>query len=369
MKNAIQLTGVQSLLLYLCTFFFSAYISKARLTKIKLVGKNKEYNYNSIVMICLLPVLLGAFRYYVGTDYRTYLNMYNTTEGVSLVDALSRYLLRQETAVPGIILASKIAHQFSSHQLFFGILAVFSCVPVVTSITKQWDEVDSSLALLAFFLNPYVTGFNIIKQSIACGIILWGLQFIYDRKLIKFLLVVCIASMFHLSAIVFLPMYYLWSKKNEISNIKKALIIFGTIVLMVGLERVLTLLGGRWAGYTNSSGTSNLMFYLDFAWLLIFLSRRKQLLKLSSKNELLIMLYTIGTILMLIGFWETTCKRISMFFTYPIFLLLPQLPLTVSLESNKKTIKTFVYVYVIVIFVYTFYVKGQAGIFPVQLLF
>jgi hypothetical protein len=52
-----------------------------------------------------------------------------------------------------------------------------------------------------------------IRQGIALGIVLWSLNYLLNRNLIKFSLVIVAAALFHVSALLFFPVYFLVNYK------------------------------------------------------------------------------------------------------------------------------------------------------------
>lgn len=63
--------------------------------------------------------------------------------------------------------------------------------------------------LLHLGLIIYVLHFSILKQSLAMSILLFAVGAIFDKKPIRFLILVAVASMFHFPALVFLPAYWI----------------------------------------------------------------------------------------------------------------------------------------------------------------
>ena len=69
-------------------------------------------------------------------------------------------------------------------------------------------------SILIFFLSfGYFHQFNIMRQFIACGIILYGFKYIKERKLIAYLITVMIAFSFHRIAVIGIVFYILYGIK------------------------------------------------------------------------------------------------------------------------------------------------------------
>ena len=72
--------------------------------------------------------------------------------------------------------------------------------------------------------------FNGIRQAIAISIIFLSIKYLIENKISKTIIIILIASLFHYSAIIFLPIYMIGSK---IYISKNLLIIFTLIFLLI----------------------------------------------------------------------------------------------------------------------------------------
>lgn len=58
-------------------------------------------------------------------------------------------------------------------------------------------------------LNYFYFSMTGLRQAIAMGLLFIALDFVFSRKILQFIILVLVAAMFHSSALVFLPSYYL----------------------------------------------------------------------------------------------------------------------------------------------------------------
>lgn len=106
-------------------------------------------------------------------------------------------------------------------------------------------------SILLFFLSfNYFHLFNGIRQYLAIGISLLGFRFLYDRKLIKYLIVILLASTFHILALVYIPVYFLYDIKCDI---KKSIVVLTAVTVMFS---------GVWALITRFVFSPKLLYYL-----------------------------------------------------------------------------------------------------------
>jgi hypothetical protein len=75
---------------------------------------------------------------------------------------------------------------------------------------------------LSFF---YFRQYNGIRQLLAEAIVLQGLKYVYERKLIKYIAVILLAFTFHNSVIVLLPIYFLYNVRLDTVKIAIVLVV------------------------------------------------------------------------------------------------------------------------------------------------
>lgn len=358
----ITLSIFGSVILYFLVFYSSSAMIKIRTNKWMLV-----------VLVAFLSVLLGGFRYYVGWDYGSYLwgfelaadQSWNSilTESQFLDDPIAFYALE------------KICSYFNSNFLNYAITSALCLVPAILFLIAEWEVEDdennvASRALFIYLLNYYTFGWSAIKQGIALSICFYSLGAVFNRKPIKFFVLVIVASLFHPSAVVFILVYFLWSKNGEVTNWKKILVIVGSVVFVGGFDYFVSHFGGTYASYayTEVYG-ANLTFILMLAWLIIFIVFRKNLLQLDKRNDLLIVVFAIGTFLQFVGYTNAFSKRIGEYFLVAECLLEAQISCIFS-ENSKKLGWLLIVLLKMFLFVYPYIGStGTSGMLPYKLIF
>ena len=116
--------------------------------------------------------------------------------------------------------------------------------------------------LLRYFFNEM----NILREFLAMCIILSSIDLIKKRKLFKYIIVIAIASLFHATAIIAFPLYFLYS--NEFNKKTKTIISICSIFIYVFLSDVLiyfTNILGLYSNYVeNRLDSYNLASLLGF---------------------------------------------------------------------------------------------------------
>ena len=99
---------------------------------------------------------------------------------------------------------------------------------------------DYPLAAIVFLGLFFYFSITYIRQALAVGIAWQGIKFIYERKAIKFFLIVALAYSFHNSALIFASAYFIPIKKFS----KKNVLTFLTLCILIGLSPIPTMLIG-----------------------------------------------------------------------------------------------------------------------------
>lgn len=352
--------NILSLLLYICVYAISAYF-------LKISKKRKDKKLDIFFWIAILiPVMLAALRYDVGTDYFSYVGIYNRVSKISLNDWLM-YNIGFDSTPLGLYICAKIASIFNSVEVFFGLMGLVTIFPVFLMIKRQCLLNNIFIVAFAYQMNLFTSSFNMVKQAAAIAIILFGIEFIHSRKFKQFLLCVLIAMIFHPTAIIALPMYFLWRQPGTKISLKRYALYMGMILVVAFFPSIVQLLPGRFASYATYEGTSgNRTVWLQLVILLIFYLFRRRFKKLSIDNEVLLSIFLVGNILGLTGFVSPYVKRIASYYTYVQYILMGQIPAFFA-KSNRMIIKSIIMIYLIGYFILSAFVLGQGNLIPYQI--
>ena len=145
----------------------------------------------------VLSLIMGL-RYGIGTDYFQYKSAFTWGGGEF------RGLLLN-------VVRDFFVHNGISFELFILISSLFIVGCFAFSIWRRSVNRVQSIAiyLLSGF---YFTAFNGIRQAIAISIVFFGLTFLDERKIGRYLISVCVAALFHssaLAAIALVPCRYI----------------------------------------------------------------------------------------------------------------------------------------------------------------
>ncbi len=162
----------------------------------------------SFFIILLLLVVMAGIRYNVGTDYETY-------SQVQIPEVLSGMTGRVELLYQVLIKIGAALGSYQTYMWIFLLTHLFIIFPIMIA----YKQLSNSFLLSMFiflFSGFYNNSLNMMRQSIAIALFIFGIRFIIKRKFIQYITIIIIASLFHSTAILLLPVYFLYNK--HISN-------------------------------------------------------------------------------------------------------------------------------------------------------
>lgn len=175
-----------------------------------------------VLSAALVLMIVAALRWKVGTDYGQYVINYDSYK-LSFFSDLRTF---NEPGIRGIAwLVSQVA---DNSTVFMAAVSLLTLGLMLFTITRYSIALPMSY-LLFIFVGAWHGSFNGVRQFLAAAIILAGHRTIIDRKPIRFLLVVGVASAFHISALAMLPLYLLPN-----SRLRPAM-----LVLLAGISLIL----------------------------------------------------------------------------------------------------------------------------------
>lgn len=157
---------------------------------------------NRIVLggLFVLLFLVSALRINTGNDYPTYIERFHDIHyGV--------YVVTEK----GFNQVIKFIYWFFNSECYLYAFALFGGLTIAVFLIGMYKQSDSFV--LTFFLfmafGMYYQTFNTVRYYFALAIVLYAHKFITDKKYISFIITIFIASLFHKSTLVCIPVYIL----------------------------------------------------------------------------------------------------------------------------------------------------------------
>lgn len=155
-------------------------------------------------VLAFLLVFIGL-RYNTGADWELYTKAYENL-------ALRGNIMKWEPGFYSFMYV--IRYVFGNYY----VLQFFATLFLLFALNRFYTR-NSSYPILLITLFTFLFFNSIlmaqIRQSIALAIILLGSPYIFERDLPKFTLIIVLASMFHITSIVALLLYFLYGKSNK----------------------------------------------------------------------------------------------------------------------------------------------------------
>lgn len=265
----------------------------------------------------LLLWFLASFRLDIGHDYSMYIESFFRMGR----DSFSNLTYKDWEI--GFILLTKTIVFFTKNQTFF--LMITSAISLAGPAYLIMRYSKNSLMSVALYLNLffYYITFNFIRQAIAISIVCFAWTFLRKNKFIPYMLIIVLASLFHMTALIMIVVYFLVKFKPGIRTLLfYAYLLLFYYILSDGLLNIL--LSRIHTEYENSvfitNGVSFVYALLPvFICLLLVLSYRF-IDNLSLDGRYLISLVLFATFWLLIMTKHALFERFS-YYSY-IFVIL-----------------------------------------------
>lgn len=234
--------------------------------------KRKRLRY--IVVLFGMLTLVAAIRdYTVGTDLMFYYSKYYPQFANASWDNLQAVTISGDWELGFCALNKLFAMITPNVQMFIAVTSILTVVPYGVFIYKNSEDVVFSTVMYIGF-HIYSQTLNIVRQAIAIGIILLGLEALKQKKYIKFFIYVVIASFFHTTSII--AVVYLILDRLEFKKHTFYLLTIVTVGFALGyrflFEKLLFSTGlSSMYGIYSSTGRGDSGGYVTFHTLGMFL--------------------------------------------------------------------------------------------------
>ena len=162
------------------------------------VAKNKRIELYCFVFCVLYLSCLAAFRYETGRDWQEYIRIFSLSTEVNNG-------LGYES---GFIVLNKLFKLvFDDFYLMQVCIIFFSSFFIYRNFYRY--SLLPILTLLLYVSRYYFqTDMAQTRQHIAMGILAYGMMFVHRKQFLKWVMVVILASLFHITAITAFPLYF-----------------------------------------------------------------------------------------------------------------------------------------------------------------
>ena len=226
---------------------------------ILLYNFEKQRHQKIAVFLCIMLLsLLAGFRdVSIGTDVKIYANgVYFAASKVTNVKELFNFLFHSSLHTVNEIESAYLFVAFVGAKVFkslFGTLFLTSLViniGVFAGLYRIREHLSYNIAIMVYCFMFYQNTYNLMRQWMAMAIIIYGIKYIYDRNLFKYIITVLVAMLFHKSAFIGISLYLIALYMEKPRNLLRQVVIvvgavlgvvyFQTIVLALTSSGILT---------------------------------------------------------------------------------------------------------------------------------
>lgn len=341
-------------------------ISKNKLLNDKCYLDNKSINlFFAILTFALLVFFVGSRNEFNDTYYYRDIFQNYITGDLSQIkdlweeDSKSKYFL---------IVQSLFKHFVSKeYNVWFFALAIFQIGAVIKLYYKY--SVDYFMSAYLFISSvSFVWMMGGIRQFLAVCIVLYGIDYLIERKTIKFLILVLIASLFHISAIIWIPIYFICTSKPW--SWKIAVFIIGIVLMLFSIDTFTTILddvleetdySGITSNFDSENGVNGIRVLVTCVpWILALMCKRQIDEDNNQVINICVNLSVVSSAIYLLGMFTSgiIVGRLPIYFMLTNYILIPWILNRYFTPSIRMVMKTACIVMYFLYFYYDMVIKG-----------
>lgn len=219
----------------------------------------------------------------------------------------------------------------------FIVLISFFVILANAHLVRKYSP-DPLQSILYFFGLLYFTfHFNALKQSMAMVFVLYSFDAVFDRKLIKFLILMVCASIFHYPALVFIPAYWIGNMRLG----RSYLILLAIIMIVVYLYRDNIVGWMKDAYYGDESGhtvVNNTRFLMNKVIVMLIIIAAALVLRPPNPSDrlycTLLSLMGVATVIQTFAGYGNIFERLADYYFQFAFVFIPMVFEDVKLQRQ-----------------------------------
>lgn len=307
---------------FLLSMFFAGLAQNAY-KKSKVIG-----NLFSAIAILIPSILAGIRTTDIGIDVDVYVN--NNFMWATHHTSLFVFVSRVNSDFLYLALNFFVSRFTNNLNIFLFIVQLINTVLVYLYIYSKKDNHSMAMMYAIYLFIFYNSSLNLVRQSLALSTVIFSFKYVDSKQKFKYYLTNFIAILFHSSAIVALPIYYLANMKDSKNNkYFKLIIIIGLMLGVVLYKDILILfinlgiLPSKYMAYLGLYARTSLNLNLAASgfcliWIIIFfLVSKKDETNNSYRNYFMI----IGLIFIQLSSFVEFADRVSYYFIIPCYML------------------------------------------------
>lgn len=292
-------------------------------------------------------ILSAGLRYKVGTDFSSYYKYLN-----GFANDLSRSLRKVDE--PGIRFIAYCVRLFSNDGAAFIFACAFVTLALMLRTVYRYSTQIFFAGMLFVFLGCWHGCFNGIRQYLAAAVAFSAYPYLRNRKLVKYMLCVFIAFLFHKSAIIMVVPYFVVQMKISWRN--TLLIVIGCVLVFYLYEQVYEAVdflmdsNVDWDADYMSSRVNILRVLVAIAPAVFYLIAYSKI-EMDAEQTLWLNLLIVHAVAMTIGSQSTYIARVGTYTSPFCVIAIPEL----NKNLNSKLKGTIMLVVLVLFFIFWWY--------------
>ena len=363
-------------MIYFFTFIFSIALCYAG----EKLDKAKKYSFFPYILyglsVLLLVILAGCRDYTIGTDIRIYGNLiFNGAKSYSKSSYYLRdYGWRAESLY--LLLNFVISRLTNSAHWLYAAIGAIMYTGFFVGLYRFRDRISITYGWTIFILLFYGTSYNMMRQMLAMSMLFMGSIHVLNKKYVRFLPYVILATLFHQTAIVFsvaiIGMRILIPKRHK--GFYQFLVIIGAFSLVFAYSYILQwlmrygILAAKYSQYIYQYDYSialNPLIQRAFPIVMFLVFSKTE-----SKDEeeirafLKSMMYLDFILIIMGSIGDSPLQRVAYYcstynlYAYPFFVK------RINSSQNRRIVGALIVIALIGIWIYQFVFRGNSEIFP-----
>lgn len=263
--------------------------------------------------------------------------------------------------------------QLSSDRYFmFFVCAVLIMVTHFFTVKKHSPILYFSLFIL--FCKFFLMSFVYLRQGIAMGIVWYSISYILKKDLLRFLVLVGLAYLFHKSALIFVPIYFLANLRFTHLN----MLVIAVVAILISLSPLTEFFmqfiventdNEKIEIYAAKSGEINVLYLIEALLLIFLLLKFRDTFYKTPKETLLLNGLFFYILINIIALTNASFVRFGWYYFIFLVLAFPYFYMHIKPIPLKKIFKRAVYVYYSLLFFRLLLVYDDGDFMPYKTIF
>lgn len=290
----INIDWYQSTFIFYLSLILGSYLITSVTKKTNIIGFGRKKRKLWVIAITALLFFVKGFGT-TGRDLRAgyYYNFIRATSMKNFPDYTVEWGYRLLN-----VIVRNITDQY---WIFIAIVAALSLVPVIIMLNKYSERIDLPMAVLMYVSIFFINSFSPLRMCLAASLGLFAFDAIVEKKPIKALVWIIIASLFHTSALIlFIPYFFTQAKGMNKTMVAISLISL-FVVVYAGRNSVTALMSGDDRYYIYQAFDSVKIGFEQFVYYVPLLYVVYKAKKYSSDKHFLLVAFSFVTTAFCVG--------------------------------------------------------------------